>query len=237
MNDKEELVGGLDYINKRLKVLYPNKDSDSFIRGLSALYSGIYLDVYVACFSKKSDCLSQWRGYGKYAIKFSAKNLSDNFKILNSEEVEISREYFHFSMRDCIYSAKEKDEAIVKAYESFLESGGGFSLTTNYDLLVDVLSFKNDGFVEESEVRFVLVSKKADMNFQSFRVRGNSLVPYCVVGFNIDAIEKIMIGPMRDQGLAYFSIEKLLARELHDNFYEPKIIRNLVSNSSIPYRD
>ena len=113
--------------------------------------------TYVACFSEKEDCLSQWRGYaddGKgMAIGFNKKILEQLF--------QFKRHNLKFAK--AIYDKNKQEryiEKLVKENLRKMEVKGvqhvGLELNTNYKIEFSLC--KHPSFVEEEEWRLVFTS-------------------------------------------------------------------------------
>ena len=66
-NDKKELKLLLDYIEKKIDILYKEDTKQTNIKRINKNIVIDYFlktDVFISCFSKKGDKLSQWRAYG-----------------------------------------------------------------------------------------------------------------------------------------------------------------------------
>ncbi|HBI3000905.1 TPA: hypothetical protein K0P24_004236, partial [Citrobacter farmeri] len=90
--------------------------------------------------------------------------------------------------------------------------------------------FKNDGFSEENEYRFIF-SPDAEMMDVKFRVNANGLIPYISVGMKGKAklpIQKIIIGPAKDPDFIVNGIKMLLLKFGYENV--------AIEISKVPYR-
>lgn len=242
LNDTQEMNDGVRYIIEELDadlssdklnfgyVMYAR----DFLKEAFEDHISLYIDdepTFVCSFSESGDQLSQWRAYGNYAIEFD--------KDVIFSELDL----FH-----CLYEEPEKrkyaadmvHQAIEGLVADLVANDGAFSPRhVDYlSLLVRTASiFKDRSFYEEREVRCAI-----DINLPSddlkFRSRGGLLIPYVTLGFPLDAIKAIHIGPMRDQELAYTSMKALVAMVTHKylsdgNVYERDIE---VIMSKVPYR-
>ncbi len=162
--------------------------------------------TYVACFSERKDCLSQWRGYaddGKgISIGFCKKMLESLPKIM----------HHNLSFSKVIYDEKQQEKYVNKVVEEIfrnMEYKGiglaGIELGANHK--DEYAIYKNPSFEEEREWRLILNSypkwkeiKVGDMSFTepTFRVSEGRLISYVELSFaNIkrDFVKEIWIGP------------------------------------------
>lgn len=165
--------------------------------------------TYVACFSEKKDCLSQWRGYaddGKgMAIGFNKKLLERLFKS--------GRFYLKFAK--VIYDKNEQERHIERVVKENLkrmeETGVGHTaLELNDNYRMDFSFYKHPGFAEEEEWRLVLNSKSYGCEIRDgniifsepkYRVVKGKLVSYrelCFSNIKKNFIKEIWVGPKTD---------------------------------------
>lgn len=157
-----------------------------------------YNDIFVMSLSRSGDLLSQWRGYGAYAIEFN-------------EEV-LTREVP--SLHQCIYSKHEQDASALSALTDaikvvsydFQENGlvGMKGMDATFELYRVAARFKDTGFAEESEAR--LIVSEVELANVKYRVRGQMLIPYIEVPITLDCIKAIHVGPMPLQNAAVMSM-------------------------------
>ncbi|MBU1194580.1 MAG: DUF2971 domain-containing protein [Proteobacteria bacterium] len=189
-------------------------------------------------FSSKKDLLSQWRAYGQYSIEFDKQLL----------EKQIGK------IDPCIYEKNDKidyaKKRIYKVFESIekeINTGNNlFSVDELIKIVSDLACFKHNNFKEENEYRrisqagshytYSSESKMKYCNKKKYRVKGAMLVPYIEVKISIDCIKSIMVGPIKNQELAYSSllefVNEAILRNDSLNDYELPILR-----SETPYRE
>lgn len=204
--------------------------------------------TYVACFSEKEDCLSQWRGYaddGKgMAIGFNKKVLEQLVKLKN----------YNLRFAKVIYDKNEQGRYVERVVKENLKRMGktgvrhaALELNTNYRM--DFSFYKHPSFVEEEEWRLVLNSmpygcemKVGSMIFSEpkYRVANGKIISYrelCFSSIKENFVKEIWIGPKTDVELR--DIMQVLRRyQYYDNaesgynFSEPI----LITRSSSSYR-
>ncbi|OCW20987.1 DUF2971 domain-containing protein [Pseudomonas aylmerensis] len=245
LNDAEEMSEGFKIIIRYLEYQvkkFPDRHEQfygavEYIKGSILLREGYGLDrrpVFVSSFSQSKDLLSQWRAYGAYAIEFDAELLPFPLSKCLYDDDEKSDEAAYGSL-DCALtmaqSMQENDGQLdEKGYEAF---------STIIGLAA---TMKHASFSEECEYRIVLghdidpdVEDALDI---SFRSRGNLLVPYVEVSIPVESIKSIMVGPMRDQDLAYASM-KAFVNKVNAASFDQEIfsLHDIdIVKSSIPYR-
>lgn len=208
LNDSEEMNHGvkliLDLINgrgvqERISKDYAVTATEFVTKALSEHVSQLmnFNPIFVCSFSRAPDLLSQWRAYGNYALEFSADSISHD-------------------LFECLYEPYEKGR---RAYDATLTAvrGLGMSMRSNEgvpcskgleaysDLIRSAATLKHESFSEEQEVRMLI--EKIECHYPLlFRSRSGILIPYIEVPIPFESIKAIHIGPMRDQDLAYSSM-------------------------------
>lgn len=170
--------------------------------------------IYISCFSKTPDLLSQWRAYaddGKgVAIGFDLDMLASADNILVREVIyahDIVQEEYESTLEivaDCI-------PTVLKEYEAFdREEKMDIFL---HELITELARFKNPAFEEEEEVRIIYCE---DMKFEKildeagafdkpflwkklehdFRTVGvDNITEFVKLKYKSDCIKDICIGP------------------------------------------
>lgn len=154
-------------------------------------------ECFICCFSKESDLLSQWRGYGDdgkgLAIGIDLERIAALSSFVACKEVS----YFSISMEDEDLSNDE-----IELFRDFVGNGNGFSVKS-------LSSYKSRFFAEENEVRLIYSleqeesllekDKKAefleDMKKIKYRKGAEGLVKYLDWSIPKDAIREVVIGP------------------------------------------
>lgn len=225
MNDKLEIRWYLDRLNddrykedifdsvfERMRIR--SGLEFSFDDLLSSFNSKGQRSIYISCFSKNPDLLSQWRAYaddGKgVSIGFNLDKflIADNFWI---EEVIYTN--------DIVEDERESDvEIVADSIGTVIHEKNITDKKIQIDIflheLIPILAkYKNPAFIEENEVRLIYCD---DMKFEKviesygafqekweekslnhdFRVIGNSdITEFARLEFNPDCIEEVCIGP------------------------------------------
>ena len=113
--------------------------------------------TYVACFSEKKDCLSQWRGYADdgrgISIGFCKKKLEILPKIM----------HHNLSFSKVIYNEGQQEKYVNKVAEEVVRNMefkgiglAGIELNSNHK--DEFAKYKNPSFEEEREWRLILNS-------------------------------------------------------------------------------
>lgn len=208
LNDSEEMSHGvkliLDLINgkgiqERISTDYAGVATEFVTRGLSEHVSMLmnFNPIFVCSFSRAPDLLSQWRAYGNYAIEFCADSINHNlFECLYEPNEKGRRAY------DATLTAVRELGRSMRSNEGVPCSKG---LEAYSDLIRSAATLKHESFSEEQEVRMLI--EKIECHYKLlFRSRLGVLIPYIEVPISFESIKSIHIGPMRDQDLAYGSM-------------------------------
>lgn len=216
---------------------------------------------YIACFSKASDSLDQWKGYGKtpgsvrLGFKYSDKNRSHPWGK--------SRDMHKYSV---IYDDLEKERifcGMVDYWHDFhLKHGGGCKWSTIAGYMLGLVrSFaiicKHKSYKSEEEVRlFISHSSTAARYFIDneikikHRASGNLIIPYietkdfltdvdsdigieCMKRTDILPLKNVMVGPMATQDAIISSIQVFLENQ---EMYKYEMHAIDVVKSEIPFR-
>lgn len=170
--------------------------------------------VYISCFSKEPDILSQWRAYAEdgrgVSIGFNLEKLSKADNLLVREVIYTD---------DVVYDDRESDVEIVAdtigtvIREQNIKTKEEQVEVFLHELIPELVKYKNPAFIEEKEVRLVYCE---DMKFEEivnsygafhetwesiklehdFRTIGsNNITEFVKLDFNPNTIEEIYIGP------------------------------------------
>ena len=231
LNDSSELHDGLNAIRTAIDWLensnqikddaYLSSSLDqikaSFVVGETSFAEAVQL--FTCSFSSTDDQLSQWRGYGPYCLEFDEEILSE-----------------HADLHKCTYNNREKKtlaQNIISAETHNIsialqdkERGflGDATVNALAALLTKAATFKEEGFAEECETRWISWGGKPSTQY---RVRGHQLIPFVTMTIPIECIRSIILGPMRDQALA----ERAMVSYIQDRGFNIDI-----RVSKIPFR-
>ncbi|MGY4892884.1 UNVERIFIED_CONTAM: DUF2971 domain-containing protein [Xanthomonas axonopodis] len=213
MNDSTELSHGVEILKGAMKhqpqgIFYSGDYAEQAISCLSTSLSE-YEEaswtedpVFAMSFSQKDDLLSQWRGYGSYAVAFDSESLKES----------------GLKLRDCIYDSKSKagqalqqlTDAVASISQSMAKNNGCSdvdSIDKEIGLIELAATFKDQGFEEESEVRMIAHPHQHHIKY---RPKNGVLIPYIEVEIPAEAIVGVRVGPIRDQHLASLSMKMLI---------------------------
>lgn len=259
MNDTSELQTGVHYLLRELTAGHPTlfignefrlELADRLSKELAAFMSNFHGQhaLYAVSLSCQGDRLSQWRGYGKYAVQLDGTLLGADGHTLSQ----------------CVYTHDDKNRAAKRAVNLAFERIAGLKaselqkqtfelkaadLESNEEtsksiiedeflsLLKVAATFKSDGFIEEDEMRIIKSSLGTEVKF---RPRGELLIPYIEVTITPSSITGVTIGPVRDAHLAEISVRSWAdrIRPQHDESGNNPIGPAFrVETSKIPYRD
>jgi hypothetical protein len=244
LNDSTEMKEGFDFLMEYLArqvTRYP--DSEELSAAMSYVEQVVYkredygLDrrpVFVSSFSLAGDLLSQWRAYGSYAIEFDSDAMAER-------------------VSQCIYGHDEKLlEAPIPALTQVLAIGRSIVSNDGHidqdgqEALAEFIglaaTLKNENFSEEQECRIIMghdVDPAIEDGYEvKYRPRDSLLIPYLELEFDLDCVQSVVIGPMRDQDLAYASMRAFVNKVANDEFSKsPTYLNDIeVRKSLIPFR-
>lgn len=201
MNDTKEIKYGVNLIEEEINEAREEYGDDRLVSEvllstvedeLKSLARDRY-SIFVTCFCKEGDLLSQWRGYadrgGGYSVEFKfndktrVKGVDGTLKKPNlrkviydkDEQKDIAGNLIHSVCEICnTFPSLERDE--LDKEELWLSVARYISKP-----LIDfAISFKHEGFDEEKEWRLVRVieREKVNENVVNFRTNGGLVVPY-----------------------------------------------------------
>jgi hypothetical protein len=173
-------------------------------------------NIYICCFSKEGDLLSQWRAYGDdgrgIAIGFDLDKITKRNDGLLLKDV---RYRYRLTEEDLsiIYGLDYAEHAATTINRMRpSEKEDPYKIFIN-QLLSEIAVFKNGSFKEEQEVRLIysedtrleeilgeqngLTNKKNTTKLpHAFRIHGNNdLIEYVEMMFNPEELVKVCIGP------------------------------------------
>lgn len=243
LNDKNESVHGClcfkNTIEQLSEEIVPEMKKIA-LRGAIELYMGeapdfsrFLKDVYSISFCRTKDKLSQWRGYGNsqgVCLEF------DESKLINDLDCNGVR----FLHKDVIYtdekSTVEMNEKIISFFtglevsnEEFFDSFVAFIGACNL-VEENIPFFKNIGFLEEEEFRFIFTPTDNLPNLK-FRVNSYGLIPYIDMKMKDGAklpLKSVIIGPSKEKRLIKAGIEMFLKSKGYDDVQ--------IIDSTVPYR-
>lgn len=209
LNDSSELIHALTYWD--LEDSNKNKIKEQLFE--KTLFEKF--DPFILSFSSnqpEDGLLSQWRGYGEYAIVFdqnlvlkSIKNKlpSDEGAALEANAVWYDKKnVLKEKSYDLIYSTLDKHVTAILNKE-IVESKAIWE-KDEPDLMEQFLRIllrsKNPGFSEEKEFRCIYIKKQECVALPiKFRLGKEELIPYVEISYSVDTIKKIVIGPHPNQ--------------------------------------
>ncbi len=216
-NDSTEIQWGLEILEKKLiKAGIGEHDVKIFISSIWKAINEKAKGFFLTCFSgvikngyrEDHGVLSQWRGYGSYAIKFEQKKLEDFFKTEDfGDQIAISDfndgvKYFDREgkcsegyFKNEFYSLKEA--ALLKEKFSELDEDAFGEVLKNF--CICLLLSKHVGFEEELERRCAYIIWKGNEEIKEVtKIYSDRRYIKRFVGGIRSAIESVIIGPMSD---------------------------------------
>jgi hypothetical protein len=224
LNDSQEFTYARERFIRRIKDRLPSPEKSDLTHAedIARHIAGRTLDrlmqeesahrLYVSCFCPDGNLLSQWRGYGAndgVAIGFQRTNLGN---VATIDEAEKRAELLNVSYGEqpnaylgrvlsAFESVPNKERADIVIDEAF-----------RAHVFQSFASMKHPGFKEEAEVRLLVVDVEGDRSSPKVWFRRGNLgpIPYIKVGFDRDAIVKIIIGPGPHHEVRKLGVERLL---------------------------
>ncbi|RJP64797.1 MAG: DUF2971 domain-containing protein [Ignavibacteriales bacterium] len=201
MNDPSELKYGKELFESCITDLIKENEKHYIIEILEQLKSYIeYLQLphfrrhFIACFCKKDNLLSQWRGY---ALKGGGYNIGISFDSSTCicPEIDNIDDVKPLHLRKIIYNQEDQKKIIETYIRDLIKSiiiaveSDGFILDASINskialyasnLLFDMmLSMKNYAFHEEEEWRLIrLLRSDESHKLYKFNEINNELIPY-----------------------------------------------------------
>lgn len=222
----DELIYEYEQSTEELKAALAEAARDMFCEDIGS-------NIFIGCFAKSGDQLSQWRAYGQNGSGFSIG--FDLSKMESKECAALVTQHVNYDTKN----QKQFLKRYISTYIDYLSSHIKTNAISVEDAVEGMLyvvvscnifgvSFKNEGFKEEQEVRVFIDGRDADCSTK-FRRSGNRIVPYIEFKSNAKLpIKEIYIGPTSDAELMEISLQMLLERYNYDNVE--------IKFSEIPYR-
>jgi hypothetical protein len=195
LNDGTELKYAFDIFNDEIKKLdlQPLDDHKRvYVIPLSALKK---FRMFVTCFCRNGDLLSQWRGYGLdqgYSLGFSVMHLrgikfnGNTIDKVTQVQYGITNpaDYFQEELERATHTTKHPDVSIWSASREFLPR---------------LACVKHPSFKEEQEWRLLKQFERYELQKDQCKVefRPSSLgpVPYITLPFDLECLREVIIGP------------------------------------------
>jgi len=238
MNDTKEIKYGVEVIEEEIKSAKERYEGDRlvsevFLSSIEKELENLARDrysIFVTCFCREGDLLSQWRGYadrgGGYSIEFKFNDsttmvdINGNLKKPNLRRVLYDREEQKRIAGTLINAICEICSTFPSLERDNPDKEDLWSSVASYvsKTLIDfAVSFKHEGFKEEKEWRLVRAIKREEVNENvvNFRINGGLVVPYVTTelietsnnGANIFPVTGAVWGPSHDDNRARRSLE------------------------------
>ena len=197
--DMMKMRSQLDFTFKELEEILNSKGQNS---------------VYISCFSKESDILSQWRAYAEDGRGVS---IGFNLEKLKKADNLLIREVIYAN--DVVYDGNESDvECVADTINTVISENKIVGKEEQievflHELIPELVKYKNPAFIEEKEIRLIYCD---DMKFEKilynhgvfheewkpialehdFRTIGSdNITEFVKLDICNNAIEEICIGP------------------------------------------
>jgi hypothetical protein len=239
LNDRAELVHGISVAEKVLVAEFLAQEAvkgagvrDRILSVIEDLKISKLPNTYAACFCKRDDLLSQWRGYGgrEQGVSITLKGswlrqlaednggrlievIYDRERAAQRFKKVIDSEVFDWEIEDLI--GQEPSPTFT---EAFIKKVAELAPR-----------FKDDGFQEENEWRIVIQRDDESAPLR-FRVNDGVIVPYLTVRSREPLpIDHVIVGPGKNQDLCIKSLQMFLKAK---GFSDVAVVP-----SKVPYRN
>lgn len=191
-----------------------------------------YFRPHIACFSKDGDLMSQWRAYandGKgISIGFNRRYF-ESIKILDNKEFEILDVIYHHKKQEKLLKnlfsiiGTEKLKILEEIYINKGNNNYFEEIMLASALLRYGMTFKNETFSEEKEVRLIHGFDKiaAEPDMFEYRVKQDDLISFVEIPLDVESnylpIKEVILGPnckVNPKNMEHFLGQKLSAKAI-----------------------
>lgn len=233
MNDPREIRTGYEFMQKLISDYFIKLEDESDVDNLKDIISTYFL----SSFSLLRDALPMWRMYAKNATGVALCFDLDRMRESSSGE-----------FRRCVYLTDDVEKRIRECLRGItavnVSSGAllvifltvliGICKSKNPEEIAEVIhpylrlvsALKHKAYIDEDEVRLVLVAGESD---RKFRLKDNKFIPYVEQYFPKEVLTEIIVGPNNDMLRTVYSLETYLKQIGFDHVK--------VTASDIPYND
>jgi hypothetical protein len=244
VNDNKELIYGREFILRtipQLKNTLTEYIKPELIDAIVDSLNSIQIpEFYTTCFSKEKDLLSLWRGYADngqgIAIGFYSGLRNSINQMLQGSHVKYDTKIQKAYLKEIL---KISLSFIIEKKIEHKLTEEEFELVTkkiiSNIILEDFLTFKDKGFKEENEYRYIVGSqyiKNDKKNKIHFRTNGKFLIPYIKLeakAGELLPINEIIVGPCNYQSTLKRGIIRLLIENGYNNVP--------INFSDVPFRN
>jgi hypothetical protein len=220
-NDEQELTHGYDFARRLIKEarnqpVAPLPEWPIYLDRLSALLEQPPAQgVYICCFCKEDNLLSQWRGYAGNGNGASIRMQPSRFDMVTGPD---SPHNGLMRLWKTFYDEAEQEYILTRAIQSPFSSSG--DIDRRAARAADAIeffipTFKNADFSEENECRLIFSPPDHCPVQPRFRVRGAMLVPYYslkeLCGGRPLPVTGVTIGPSTNKVMNVESVRMMLA--------------------------
>lgn len=254
LNDKEEMINGLDLINRKVDDLLLSRGDDlsdwiEEYKEQRVNQLAILNEVFVICFCSKRSLLSQWKYYGKnsgVAIEYNLDRCKYAGYIdgkIEDEEGRFIPNYVYKVIYDNLEKQQIIDDFIKKqiyniSQERIDNTERKREIFRKMDRLYSFAPlFKHDSFQEENESRLLfrplyLHNPQNIGDLINYRVSDGRIVPYMKIkirgnqeGANREpVIKSLTVGPGQNQDLIFQALKHIVGNRFHKDENQFEII-------------
>jgi hypothetical protein len=221
-NDSEEMVHGAKVVKGVIDEAIKNKQyDDAYLQELSRL-TGESEGVYICCFCRKPNLLSQWRGYGANGAGVSLEFAPGPFSNVAGQDnthglLRFWKVFYKPDTQKKIIGSALQHYAPNKAIKK-KQAVPALARKAADAIRFFIPTFKNQDFKEEDEWRLVFTPAPNIQVQPQFRVCRGMLVPYYslrdLIGTTLPAlpVQKICVGPSPNKELNLKSVQALVQK-------------------------
>jgi hypothetical protein len=233
MNDAKEFQLAIDLLQEFLRTqpepeAEPQKQKFSDLKKIG--FGIAHINLFVACFCGTQDLLSQWRGYGAKASRYSIG--------FHPSHLYASAFNAGFHLGAAIYDRAQQWAIVAEIVDLCLKDDECTAADAERAICEVGAFFKHETFREEQEWRLVSPILEISHPSVGFRPGKSMVTPYASFPLDFTSpglVSEICVGPCPHEKLAQSAITMLLMK--HDISLTADYRVPPVYNSKIPFRD
>jgi hypothetical protein len=220
-NDEQELTHGYALARRLIadaRVPAPAPDWDGYLRRLSELLEAPPPQgVYICCFCKTDNLLSQWRGYGANGSGVSIELKPSQFDVVTGPD---SPHNGLMRLWKTVYDPPTQEQILKKAIQhSYTTASDNEVRAARAADAIEffIPTFKNADFKQEEEYRLIFSPPENCKVQPSFRIARGMIVPYYSLTElsgqeRLLPITRVTVGPSANKAMNVESVRMLLRR-------------------------
>ena len=218
LNDSSENKHGFKLVIEYVRSNFPKSSQPLIEKALLKVQS---VDTYVACYSTKSNSLSQWRNYTGGRVGYSLGFETNQMASLDGK-MPLLEQVIYEDVK-----AKALLDLLLQKVDNFLNTNPFGEVEIGYllgtvEAMLNIIAcvIKHPKFEEESEYRQIFRPSSTGLKLEPFFRAGNfGLTPYVEIQFSKDKkipLKNITIGPCLDFDIERNALKILLDKNGYD---------------------